>query len=125
VAAVRLDPVGLGLSERTSAFIPLVDDLSRSWLLAKHRFWRLTFCVASASAPTVRDLQCDGGRVILTDLGSTNGTPVHGRPLHNAHERRTGDVISSRSSLCTDECHHMPPALSTRGSTPHLSCRNG
>jgi hypothetical protein len=38
-------------------------------------------------------LQRDGGRVILTDLGSTNGTSVNGRRLYGAQELRVGDVI--------------------------------
>jgi pSer/pThr/pTyr-binding forkhead associated (FHA) protein len=38
-------------------------------------------------------LQRDGGRVILTDLGSTNGTSVSGRRLHGSQELRIGDVI--------------------------------
>jgi hypothetical protein len=38
-------------------------------------------------------LQRDGGRVILTDLGSTNGTSVNGRRLHGSQELRIGDVI--------------------------------
>jgi FHA domain len=38
-------------------------------------------------------LQRDGGRVILTDLGSTNGTSVNGRRLHGSLELRIGDVI--------------------------------
>ena len=39
------------------------------------------------------EVRREGGRVTLTDLGSTNGTSVNGQPLRGSRDLRHGDVV--------------------------------
>lgn len=52
------------------------------------------FCMADEEMSRQHaELKRDGGRVTLTDLGSTNGTFINERPLRGSQELNSGDVI--------------------------------
>ena len=49
------------------------------------------------------ELRPRGGNWVISDLGSTNGTRVNGRPIHGPEVVRPGDEIEVGSSLITFE----------------------
>jgi hypothetical protein len=55
-------------------------------------------------------LERSGNRVILTDLGSTNGTWINTHPLHGSQELRPGDVIQLGQAQLVYDVNERTPA---------------
>jgi pSer/pThr/pTyr-binding forkhead associated (FHA) protein len=69
-------------------------------------------------------LQFQGGKYVLEDVGSTNGTHVNGQRIASAHVLRPGDVVSfGEGIVLIFEASDFDPAATLAVSRPPVQAR--